>query len=100
MNPEQQRQHTRVTDILRRDLEALEKSVADELAWAASKVAILATAVETDIPRSLGNLTRAISDLTDNHVGTQDTLLNTKVEVFAFTTRGFWSRLNWLITGR
>jgi hypothetical protein len=96
MNGEQQRQHTTVTAELRRDLVSLSEQTANEALELRGRV----DTTQADLTRHVGNLTRAISDLRDEHAGTQDRLLSTKVEVFTFTHRGLWARLNWLLTGR
>ena len=97
MNGEQQRQHKTKMDQLAAEMSYAIGEVGKVLEGHRHRLDTLTTAVETDIPRSFGNLTRAISDLRQDHAELLSAEVNTRT---AFTGRGFWSRLNWLVTGR
>ena len=111
MNPTEQKAHTRATDELRKDLGKLESAVTH-------RTFQMEQTVKNDLNKLLtrfDQLGRQLQDerthrlkLTDEqrkYVDTQDQELWRYLEFTEnargkFQARTFWSRLNWLLTGR
>jgi len=97
MNPTEQRNHTRRTDEL---AAAIEDVSADAL--------YRCTHIEQTCRQLISNETTARLALAReqrSYVDNEDRLLRLKCEerliaFVQFTSRGFWGRLNWLLTGR
>ena len=96
MNPAEQKSHKNATDTLRADLkqlcedfDALDTRVTDNLKDNVT--------TQTGLREDFSNAVRSVTDLRVEH---QDLIGAVTLEHRAFVKRGFWSRLNWLITGR
>jgi len=103
MNGEQQRQHKTVTDALRRNIAELSLALADEVNETTNVLANFETRLnetQAEAAHHISNLTRAISDLDESHTFRMDELGRGVCALETFRGRGFWSRLNWLLTGR
>jgi hypothetical protein len=75
MNPAEQKSHKNVTDTLRADL----KQLSDDFDVLDKRAA------------------QSTKDLRTEH---DDRISCVALDLRAFALRGFWSRLNWLVTGR
>lgn len=107
MNPAEQKAHTRATEGLRRDLGRLEDALTE-------RTIQMEQTVKNDLHRLRAEIAQLRRWLEDE--GTHRLQLEVNVckaddhlrELLAFTenargkfqVRGFWSRLNWLLTGR
>ena len=100
MNPAEQKSHKNVTDTLRADFKQLSEDHDALDARDAQSTADLTRILEGQAKHHAEGLSNAVRAITDLRTGHDDRIGEISLDHRAFTTRGFWSRLNWLITGR
>jgi hypothetical protein len=102
MNPAEQKSHKNVTDTLRADLKQLCEDhdaldAREEGHYTENHKDITNLFVTRATNEDYAGAVRAITDLRTGH---DDQIGEISFDHRAFVTRGFWSRFNWLLTGR
>jgi DNA-nicking Smr family endonuclease len=115
MNATEQRAHTNrvhelanafvaLTDSVESRLNSIDAGLNERLTVGLSSAQARIDAHNTLIvnnTRQIADLVRAITDETvASHRRADETRVEARANLHRFTQRGFWSRLNWLITGR
>lgn len=100
MNQAEQKNHKRVTDQLRADLETMKGDLGVLLAGVANKAQDDTSKVKAELTVDLGNLSRRVTDLRVDCDGVIDRRDVLDSHFWDFVGLGFWARIRWILTGK